>query len=448
MGLALKVDKVTGKSLISDTEITRLATLNNYTHPANHPPSIITQDASNRFTTDAEKATWNAKQNALGYTPENAANKNVANGYAGLGGDGKIISSQLPDITISDTFITASQAAMLALVAQTGDVAVRTDLNKTFILRVNNPTVLGSWQELLTPTSAVTSVNGRVGAVTAQTGDYTAAMVGAPNLTGAGASGNWGISISGNAFTANTLTTARTINGVSFNGSANITVADATKLPLTGGTLTGALNGTSINSTGASNFATTSGNVGIGTTTPAQKLTIGDGTGTGNQYTRIFSSASDLYLGQSVGSFFGLPGNGASYIVCENTTNPLGIGTLLNAPIIFGTNGVERFRIANTTGAATFSSSVTASGFFQSSDKNLKDIIKRDGDVAYFTWKDGRDSKTHIGYIAQEVEVTNPDQIQKDNEGILSVNYVEILVEKIRMLEKRLEILEGGKNGI
>ncbi len=34
---------------------------NNYTHPSSHPPSIITQDASNRFVTDAEKATWNAK---------------------------------------------------------------------------------------------------------------------------------------------------------------------------------------------------------------------------------------------------------------------------------------------------------------------------------------------------------------------------------------------------
>ena len=38
---------------------------------------------------------------------------------------------------------------------------------------------------------------------------------------------------------ADTLTTARTINGVSFNGSANITIADSTKLPLSGGTLTG-----------------------------------------------------------------------------------------------------------------------------------------------------------------------------------------------------------------
>ena len=40
---------------------------------------------------------------------------------------------------------------------------------------------------------------------------------------------------------ADTLTTARTINGVSFNGSANITIADSTKLPLSGGTMTGEL---------------------------------------------------------------------------------------------------------------------------------------------------------------------------------------------------------------
>ena len=34
---------------------------NVYTHPENHPPSIITQDASNRFVTDTEKSTWNGK---------------------------------------------------------------------------------------------------------------------------------------------------------------------------------------------------------------------------------------------------------------------------------------------------------------------------------------------------------------------------------------------------
>ena len=47
--------------------------------------------------------------------------------------------------------------------------------------------------------------------------------------------------VTGNAGTATKLATARTINGVSFNGEANITVADSTKLPLTGGTITGDL---------------------------------------------------------------------------------------------------------------------------------------------------------------------------------------------------------------
>jgi len=56
----------------TDTEKTKLAGIaegGGYTHPATHPPSIIAQDASNRFVSDAEKSTWNGKQNALGFTP-------------------------------------------------------------------------------------------------------------------------------------------------------------------------------------------------------------------------------------------------------------------------------------------------------------------------------------------------------------------------------------------
>lgn len=36
---------------------------NNYTHPATHAPSIIAQDANNRFVTDSNIASWNAKAN-------------------------------------------------------------------------------------------------------------------------------------------------------------------------------------------------------------------------------------------------------------------------------------------------------------------------------------------------------------------------------------------------
>ena len=48
-------------------------------------------------------------------------------------------------------------------------------------------------------------------------------------------------STTGNAGSATKLQTARTINGTAFDGTANITVADATKLPLSGGKMTGAL---------------------------------------------------------------------------------------------------------------------------------------------------------------------------------------------------------------
>ena len=70
-------------------------------------------------------------------------------------------------------------------------------------------------------------------------GTVTAALTG--NVTGnvTGSSG----STTGNAATATALATARAINGVNFDGTAAITVADATKLPLAGGTLTGQLTG-------------------------------------------------------------------------------------------------------------------------------------------------------------------------------------------------------------
>lgn len=54
--------------------------------------------------------------------------------------------------------------------------------------------------------------------------------------------------LTGNATSATKLETARTINGVAFNGTKNITVADSTKLPLAGGTMTGTIK-SSVNTT-------------------------------------------------------------------------------------------------------------------------------------------------------------------------------------------------------
>lgn len=83
-----------------------------------------------------------------------------------LGADGKLNTSVLPAIAISDTFVVATQEAMLALTAEVGDIAIRTDLSKSFILKADGASTLDNWQELLTPTDAVTSVAGKVGVVT------------------------------------------------------------------------------------------------------------------------------------------------------------------------------------------------------------------------------------------------------------------------------------------
>lgn len=92
--------------------------------------------------------------------------------------NGKIDTSILPAIAISDTFVVNSQSAMLALIAEVGDVCVRTDLNKSFILKNSPSSELANWQELLTPADAVSSVNGKTGAVT-----LTASDVGLGNVT-------------------------------------------------------------------------------------------------------------------------------------------------------------------------------------------------------------------------------------------------------------------------
>lgn len=82
---------------------------------------------------------------------DSKAIKGVDAGIATLNAQGKILESQIPSIAITDTFVVSSEAAMLALSAETGDVAIRTDLSNSFILRGSSPSTLGNWSELLSP---------------------------------------------------------------------------------------------------------------------------------------------------------------------------------------------------------------------------------------------------------------------------------------------------------
>lgn len=90
-----------------------------------------------------------------------------------LDATGKLSTVVLPPIAITDTFVVNSEAEMLALDAQIGDIAVRTDLSKTFILKTAPANILANWIALATPTDAVLSVNGKTGTVVLSASDIS-----------------------------------------------------------------------------------------------------------------------------------------------------------------------------------------------------------------------------------------------------------------------------------
>jgi hypothetical protein len=87
-----------------------------------------------------------------------------ANGVAILDGSGVLPSSAMPPLAINETTVVADQAAMLALTAQRGDMAIRSDNGRTYVLSTDSPSTLADWKEVLAA-GQVVSVNGQTGVV-------------------------------------------------------------------------------------------------------------------------------------------------------------------------------------------------------------------------------------------------------------------------------------------
>lgn len=70
--------------------------------------------------------------------------------------NGKLDPSQIPSLAITDVYVVASQAAMLALsAAEQGDVAIRTDNGKTYILSAAPYSTLANWVEVVSSSATV-----------------------------------------------------------------------------------------------------------------------------------------------------------------------------------------------------------------------------------------------------------------------------------------------------
>jgi len=162
--LALKVDKATGKSLVADTEITRL--LGIATGAEVNVQSDWTESNSISDAFIKNKPTLGTA--AAANTGSSSGNVPI------LDASGKLSLTVIPASAITETDVVASEVEMLALTAEPGDVAVRTDENKSYILKATPASTLTNWQTLLTPTDTVLSVNSKTGAVTLTADDVGA----------------------------------------------------------------------------------------------------------------------------------------------------------------------------------------------------------------------------------------------------------------------------------
>jgi hypothetical protein len=108
---------------------------------------------------------------------------------------GVIPTSQIPAIAINTTWKASSQAAMLALPAGNGDLAIRTDTSNptlTYLLSGTDPTVLANW--VLVSFGAVSAVNGQIGAVTLAAADVSAPPASRQITAGTGLTGGGDLS--------------------------------------------------------------------------------------------------------------------------------------------------------------------------------------------------------------------------------------------------------------
>jgi hypothetical protein len=202
---------------------------------------------------------------------------NDLNYMAPFGPTTEIDPAFLPLIATTETYVVADQAGMLSAPAQRGDLAIRTDLSSTFVLRGNDPTLLGDWEQLPTPPAPpdlVTSVNGQQGVVVLDADDIddaatTNKFVTAADLTNLG--NQSGIN-TGDQNIFSTIAVLGQNNVVADSTSDTLNIVAGTNISITTDDIADAI---TINATGAAaGEANTASNLGGGAQLFAQKSGI------------------------------------------------------------------------------------------------------------------------------------------------------------------------------
>lgn len=277
-----------------------------------------------------------------------------------------------------------------------------------------------SWVAQTPATGGVSSFNGRVGAVSPQSGDYSAFY---PGTTGSGASGTWNISINGNAATATSASTANTANSANTADSAT--------------TATTASNANALGGTAPSGYVNTSASQTI----------------TGS---KAFSAVLYTAGGINFGALANASGN-SIYLFSGN--------------IDFSVGSVVRARVFNNGNFQIFGATASKPGggtWSDSSDARLKNNVQPlQGALSKITalnpvayqWNYDNPNSPDAGFIAQEVELVFPDAISEseptdaqkpfipDGEKVLNIGWkndmTAYLVGAIKELKAELDSVKA-----
>jgi hypothetical protein len=115
----------------------------------------------------------------------------------------------------------------------------------------------------------------------------------------------------------------------------------------------------------------------------------------------------------------------------------------------FSVGGSYRLIIDASTGAATFSSSVTATAFFESSSIAGKNIIKTNPltslnlDVIQYTRKTDESKDVRYGYSAEQIHSLMPELTDKD---VTAVKYLDVHTLLIAQLQQEIKELKAKFN--
>lgn len=361
----------------------------------------------------------------------------AANGIATLDSSGQVPSTQLPSYV--DDVLEYLNVAAFPATGETGKIYVETTGNTTYRWS-------GSGYVKIT-SGEVSSVAGKTGVVT-----LTKSDVGLANVDNTADS-------SKSVASAAKLTTARTINGVSFDGTSNITVADSTKAPLDSANLIGTPTApTAATTTNTTQLATTafvqavnSADTGSAATALALKTarTI-NGTsfnGSANITTANWGTARNFTIGNTAKLVDG-SGN-VAWSLAE-----IGAAAKSHTHAYLPTSGGTLSGDLNVTGAITATSILSSGNITAFSDARLKDNITKIPDAlnklnqlngVTYTRKDIASDKQYAGLIAQDVQKVLPEAVATTEGDIIAVDYngvIGLLVEAIKELNNRIDKLE------